>query len=365
MRRCCRENDRSLVFDQSRKTRVAPRIWATLLWGALWFLAAQLACIGLLEWRQPEFYDPKYGCRVRQLRARLAGKPQRLLLVVLGSSRSEQGFRPSLLPSRWPGGERAVVYNLARGGTSPLMNLITLRRLLGDGIHPDWVLLEIFPPSLVEDETGLTLAKTTLRDFPVLLQYPVSWKTYAYYLRDRALLWPQYRSGFLARLAPAWLSSGARWDRLWDSRGGEWRAIGRSIAPWECRRLVADAHRRYFHKLQDFRIAPEADRATRALLELCQENHIRVLLFLMPEASEFRHWYSSAAQGGLRDYLAVLRRKYGTPLIDSRDWVPDEDFWDGHHLLRHGAVTFMQRFGDQVLQPLVQEQLVALARRKP
>ncbi len=340
---------------RARKAGLAPRASATLRWGLVCFLAAQLFCIALLEWRKPEFYDPKYGCRLNLLRARLAREPERKILVVLGSSRSEQGFRPSLLPSRRPDGEGTVVYNLARGGASPVTNLVTLRRLLADGVHPDWVLLEIFPPSLAEDKTGVTLAKTTLRDFPVLSPYPKSWKTYAYFLRDRALLWSKYRSGLLCSLASSWVSPSARWEELWEARGGEWRVIGEGITLPEYRRLIADARRRYYKKLQNFRVAAEADRATRALLELCRQQHIGALLFLMPEASEFRRWYTPPAQRRLCDYLTAICREYGTPLIDARDWVPDEDFWDGHHLLQHGAATFMLRFGEEVLQPLVQD----------
>src|SRR5262249_43103134 len=133
------------------------------------------------------------------------------------------------------GGDRGepVVFNLARGGSSPLLNLLTLQRLLADGIRPDWVLLEIFPPSLVGGSAGLTIAKPTLRDFPLLREYGVSWKTYAYFARDRGLLWNKYRSGVLTLCAPPWLSRACRPDRWWNPRGGEWSAIGEGVTPEE------------------------------------------------------------------------------------------------------------------------------------
>ncbi|HLN32743.1 MAG TPA: DUF1574 family protein [Gemmataceae bacterium] len=331
-----------------KRIRLGRRASHTLFWGALCFVAAQLCWIGLLEWRRPEFFDPKYGCRLNQLRACLTKEPGRALMIVLGSSRSEQGFRPSLLPADTPGGKAPLVYNLARGGSSPLLHLLTLRRLLADGIRPDWVLLEVFPPSLAEDDTSATLLKTTLRDFPLLCHYSISRKTYAYYLRDRALLWWQYRNGLLAGLGPGWLSPSARWDRLWDPRSGEWRTIGESVTPGQFQEELADAGRRYRKKLQDFRIAAEADRALRAILELCREQNIRTLLYLMPEASAFREWYAPSAQALLSNYLAQLGQEYGSPVIDCRGWVQDDDFWDGHHLLYRGAVTFMRRFYSEV-----------------
>jgi hypothetical protein len=326
----------------------------TLTWAAAWFVLVQLAAIALLEWKHPEVLDPKYGCRLAQLRTRLRRAPGRRLVVALGTSRAEQGFRPGLLTTTDGG---PVVFNLARGGSSPLLHLVTLRRLLADGARPDGVLLEIFPPSLVEPETGATLPKTTLRDFPVLCRYPVSRETYADFLRDRAVPLYAHRSGILAECAPAGLAPRGPWvRRLWDPRGGEWRAISEGVTPQQRRDLTADARRRYFRKLQNFRVAPGADSALRALLTLCRERGIGVVLFLMPESSEFRSWYPPPARERLSAYLASLRRDYGTPLIDARSWIPDDDFWDGHHLLRGGAAAFTQRFAAEVLSARIEKQ---------
>jgi hypothetical protein len=41
------------------------------------------------------------------------------------------------------------------------------------------------------------------------------------------------------------------------------------------------------------------------------------------------------------------------PLIDARDWVDDDGFWDGHHMLPAGAAQFTHRFEREALQPLV------------
>jgi hypothetical protein len=321
----------------------------TLSWAAAWFVLLQAAAAGFLEWKHPEFLDPKYGCRLTHLRTRLARAPGRRLVVVLGTSRAEQGFRPGLLTSARPDGG-PVVFNLARGGSSPLLHLVTLRRLLADGARPDGVLLEIFPPSLVEPESGATLPKTTLRDFPMLRRYPVSRETYADFLRDRALLWHTYRGSLLAYGGPAWLSPRGRWvERLWDRQGGEWQAISEGVTSQERRDLTADARRRYYRKLQDFRVAAGADGALRELLALCREQRIGVVLFLMPESEEFRSWYPPRAQERLSAYLASLGRDFGAPLIDARRWVPDDDFWDGHHLLRGGAAAFTRRFAAEAL----------------
>jgi hypothetical protein len=324
----------------------------SLAWAAVWFVLVQLAVAGFLEWKHPEFYDPRYGCRLRLLRAELSRTAERKLVVVLGTSRAEQGFRPALL-SRWQGETGPVLFNLARGGSGPLLHLLTLQRLLADGIRPDGILLEIFPPSLVEDDSGVTIPKTTLRDFPWLSRYPVSWKTYTCFLRDRALLWHGYRDSLLAACAPAWLTPAPdRYAALWDARGGEWRAIGDGATPEERRDLLLDARRRYFRKLQDFHVSAGADRALHDLLGLCQRQGIAVVLFLMPEASAFRAWYPPPTEQRLSAYLATMSKEYAVPLIDAREWIADDDFWDGHHLLRAGATAFTRRFAASALPSL-------------
>ena len=339
-------------------TRSRSSCWrSVLIWGLIWIAVGQASLVAFLEWRHPEFLDPKYGCRLLALRTFREEQEDRTLLLVLGSSRAEQGFRPSLLAHRisdTPVSPQTppspLFYNMARGGSSPLLYLLTLRRLLSDGIHPDALLVEIFPPALVEDEESAVIYKPTLRDWPLLRRYAVNGRTWAFWLQDRLLLWYKYRSGFLDWAAPRWLLPEARWgENLWDYHGGEWRVLGNKVSVQERRRLMDDARRRYAPALQHFRISSDSDRALRELLDTCRAQRIAVVLFLMPESSAFRGWYPPEARGRLSDYLAELHREYGAPLIDARRWIEDWDFSDGHHLLSWGAAAFTRRFAKEVL----------------
>ncbi|MGH7169001.1 MAG: hypothetical protein ACRELG_01820 [Gemmataceae bacterium] len=334
--------------NRSGTRRRRSSCWRLVLtWGLAWIAVGQASVVAFLEWRHPEFLDPKYGCRMIALRALREEHKDHPLLLALGSSRAEQGFRPSLLAND------PLFYNLARGGSSPLLYLLTLRRMLADGIRPNTLLVEIFPPALVEDEESAVIYKPTLRDLPLLRRYPISGRTWAFWLQDRLLLWYKYRSGFLAWAAPTWLPPQARWgEHLWDYRGGEWRAIGEYVSYQERRRLTDDAHRRYAHSLNHFRIVADADRALRELLDICRSQRIGVVLFLMPEAREFRGWYPSEARRQLSDYLTALRQEHGVPLIDARSWIEDYEFSDGHHLLSRGAAAFTRRFAGEVLSVL-------------
>jgi hypothetical protein len=78
---------------------------------------------------------------------------------------------------------------------------------------------------------------------------------------------------------------------------------------------------------------------------LCRQERIAAALLLVPEGTDFRGLYSPAARGTIDAYLSRLRQEHGVPVIDARDWVGDDGFWDSHHLLRTGAVTLTRRFG--------------------
>ena len=103
--------------------------------------------------------------------------------------------------------------------------------------------------------------------------------------------------------------------------------------------------------LVKFRIHPRSDGATRALLDVCQRNGIRTALVIMPEGSKLASWYGTHGKAQFDGYCADLSRQYGVPVVDAREWLPDDDMYDEHHVLRRGAAAFTRRLGRDVLGP--------------
>jgi hypothetical protein len=53
------------------------------------------------------------------------------------------------------------------------------------------------------------------------------------------------------------------------------------------------------------------------------------------------------------EFYTQLGAEFSVPVVDARQWCPDEDFLDPHHLTPDGARTFTLRLGSEVLAPLV------------
>jgi hypothetical protein len=104
----------------------------------------------------------------------------------------------------------------------------------------------------------------------------------------------------------------------------------------------------------EFRIRPVADGALRELLQTCARHAIRVAVVLLPEHNALRPCYLPDVQARVGAYLADLTRQEQVPVVDTRGWVSDDDFLDGIHALPQAAGPYTERFGRDVLRPLLE-----------
>src|SRR5207249_2410036 len=101
----------------------------------------------------PELYDPDSAVRFALLRQRIAEAPDRPLLLVVGSSRTGTAFRPEILaPLDTGNGPAPLVFNFSHWGANAAFNLMQVKRLLREGIRPDWLVVELMPPWLSRED---------------------------------------------------------------------------------------------------------------------------------------------------------------------------------------------------------------------
>ncbi len=328
---------------------------AALGFAVLFFVALQVGLDLAFERGLPELRDPEYAVKLTRLRQRLADKPGRPLVLALGSSRVLLGFRPDVLPPcRTPDGRAAVVFNCSFLGAGPLLELVCLRRLLADGIRPDVVLVECWPPTETVERVALPpVGRLSGEDLIV-------WERFADDPRGLRRQWAESRllPCYTDRLqiqevvTPRW-EPRSRHNYLHTDDNG-WKPCPFGQTADERQGLARLARRSYEELAAGYRHSRAAERERRELLLLCRREGIRAALVFFPEGSTFRGWYSPEARADAQAFFARLGRDFEVPVIDARTWAPDDAFADYYHLLPEGAAAFTRRFGHDVLRPLLE-----------
>jgi hypothetical protein len=365
--------DESAAGQSRHATPVAPaprgnarrgllrRIWGDLFWFVLAVASAELGLAVAVESYLPKVRDPEYALKEERLKACRAAAPDHSLVLMLGSSRATTGFRAGVLGAILRDC-RITVFNGALTGSGPMMESVCLRRLLASGIRPDLVFVEVVPLHFNQPDDGPPLEERILRGAR-LTHAEVSFLRP--YCQESGYLEGQWRNARLLACARHraelrdWLAldafkSWAKHDdplRRMDDHG--WHPQEDDSSPADWRQATDRTCRRYAPFVRRFRLADQPARALAELLALCRREAIPVRLVLMPESSQFRSLYAPDVRAGIDEFLARLSRECQAPLIDGRDWVPDDEFRDGHHLRLPGAGTFTRRFWEEVLIPLV------------
>jgi hypothetical protein len=340
-----------------------------VFWCVCLFVASQPALWAYLDWRHPELRDPLYVLRLRSLQSRQAESPGSPLVLLLGSSRTKYGLSPALLPLR-PGGSAPppTIYNFGINGSGSIRELMYFRRLLAEGVRPAWLLLETWPPLWSEsgfvDEAKILVGQDEihLRDGPLLYRYfSRNRDVCAKVFRHTLVPIKAYRSRLLFAAGQSLLLPRAQLKQLTDDRA-DWEppdTTGWFPLNWgptreeEKRSVVQRGIRQVEPLLNPLCIDPRSDSALHEILDECRARTIRVALFMMPEHSATRRCYTAQARNLVTDYLGRIAREYQLPVLDTRDWLPDEAFADCYHTWQQGAAAYSERFGREVLQPLL------------
>jgi hypothetical protein len=350
--------------------KMASRGRAAIFWGIACFLFAQVGLTIAIERWRPEWSDPEYGYRYRNLNDRLNKEPNRPLLVVLGSSRIGNGFNADCLPPpSWKGKISPLVFNMSLAGGTPLYELLLLKRLLTTGIRPRWIVIEILPPWLNWEDKILAsrdpVPPNRLRwsDLEILDRYAPGTRSHRHreWLKTFIVPWYSNRYCLISRYAPSWLEPGKTFQvQFWrhNLTPNGWLPFPLpTVSREQYDKGFGVARDCYAPKLMNFRVSEQVDLLLREILEICRQENIGILgLLRMPEGSDFRTLYSSEASRTIDSYLMKLCGDFNIDFIDASTWLTDDCFADGHHLLPKGAERFSLRFWNEVLEPRLQKE---------
>jgi hypothetical protein len=332
-----------------------------VLWVAAAFALGQLALGVSVDRLLPEVRDPEFAARLRRLRERIAEAPDRRLVLMLGSSRAQNGFAAGIL-SGDPSDERPIYFNFAVPGGGPFIQRVFLDRLRAAGIRPDVLLIEAMPAFFnhqrVEylDQILLDGARLSAAELALLAPYAEKpWRPLKRWLIARTLPADRHRAELAKQIGIDEFRPGFEPpapDMAVDGYG--WLAAGGPLPTDKRSARTALAYRQYDAFYRDFRLARGPAQALRDVLTGCRAGGIEPVIVIMPEAGEFRTHYTVEARTGVNGFLSQVRDDFGVPMIDARDWVDDDGFTDGHHLHSEGALVFTKRFEQVIVQQIQQ-----------
>jgi hypothetical protein len=355
----------------ARRSRLSGRGRACIAWGLLAFVAIQLSLASAIELWRPELRDPIYGNKLQQLRSRIAAASgESPLVVMLGSSRAVHGFDAATVEQRLRSRLEAAptVYNFGIPGAGPVTELVCLQRLLAEGIRPDLVLVEVLPPMLAGqtlsfDQTQFPANRLWLREIPLVERYTQD----AFPEQQLHFDWwrgwwaPAFTHRFpiMCKLCPSFVphEGNGHLFATFDEQG--WNAMPDQVrTPQRIEKGLKTARREYEELLAQFQLGGGSCRALEELLTVCKQEQIAAALVVMPEGDAFQSLYPAQTWRQIENYLQELSAQFSAPLINGREWAPEEQFLDSHHLLTSGARTFSERLTAHAA-PLVETLQVA------
>lgn len=267
-------------------------------------------------------------------------------MLALGSSRTQLAFDAARFAGQFGG--RVEAFNFGCPAAGPVTMALYLRRLLAEGVRPDFVLVEVHPCFLVPHDPPYEARwlypyrlrpgePEVLRSFGWGLAEPAHHGAAGYLAAASA-----YRFGLLNRYSPVLLPcpNGLTVGARSDAHG---YLPGVAVKPAEKPRALERTREQYAPVLDEFQIGGPGVPALRDVLARCSEHGVRAAVVLMPESSEFRGWYGATGYTATTAFTNRLAKEFGVPLYDARDWVPDGDISDGHHLPPSGAKVFTDR----------------------
>lgn len=342
------------------------RARAAVLWAILIFVGSQAALELAIELRWPGLRDEFCHQKLVQLEERFAAAPpDAAKVVMLGTSAAYCDLQSERLEQRleerW--GREVAVYNFGIPGSSALMELVALKRLLAAGVRPDYVLIEVLSPFLSGcpplDPERFSPPRFSLAELSLVRRYT------AYYSRVRwwdGRLAPCYshRWEILRLVAPAFAVADA-----WTQGIGPFDSAGAGRLPDAARSEVRFrqglemTERSYGAYRNRFRRDAPFCRILDEILKLCRAEGICASLVLMPEASEVREWYDGAVKREMLAFLGELGRQHKATVVDAHGWIDDGGFLDGIHLVESGADQFTHDLASQAFgSPSVRTEIV-------
>jgi hypothetical protein len=325
--------------------------------GGLFFVLLTLGVEAGAETVRPEWRDPEYGRRLRQVRRWQRQRPERPLVLFAGSSRVQQGVSPAAMgfPDA-PGSPLA--YNLGVRGALPVAVWLQVARALDDGARPRAVVVTLAANELRERRPAeeqlrrwfTRLSAADLRRLAPFTADPAALRRDA--LAARGNPWAARSELLIDDLSPLWELPANQfhhtaWTRM-DTYG---------FCPYPVEfvgRGDRERQRAAFLATQPGTLdCPPGDvsvRALRAVASRCQAEGVAVAFCWAPESPAYRALYTPRRRATGEAAAAGLAAEFGAPVFPAPA-LGEADFVDPVHLTPAGAAKYSRWLADNHLRP--------------
>ncbi|HEV3383217.1 MAG TPA: hypothetical protein VG097_00300 [Gemmata sp.] len=330
---------------------------ATLVYGLLFLLIFVAGLSLALETSKPHWRDPEFGHRIDRLNEIKKEHPSITFVLALGTSRTQNAIHPSSMGFLDEAGSMQM-FNFGQSGSSPLKVLLTFRRILDEGIRPSAIIVEVLPVWLTlggaaEVQFREMIPQLSHADLRYLAPYcDCPEELYERWLSARAAPWHAQRISLVSHWLPKWMPWQSRINFQWQSmdRDGFVPFLYSDPPPEFRSQAIARTHEQYEGSFRGFWPSAMSLRALKDLVDLCRSQDIPIAFIVPPVAPTFRNWFAPVAWSAGETHLLALSQELGVGLFSSPQEFTDNDFADGHHMLRKSAQSYSRWLADTHLR---------------
>ncbi|HSQ57500.1 MAG TPA: hypothetical protein VLM40_17395, partial [Gemmata sp.] len=120
-------------------------------------------------------------------------------------------------------------------------------------------------------------------------------------------------------------------------------------------KAVRHARQEYAGAFERFAVGKSSLRAIRDLVAICHEEGIRVAFFIPPVSPSFRASFHPGIYSEGEAAVQALGRRLRAPVFPAPRDMADDEFLDGHHMLRPGAERYSRWLGENYIRPWIEE----------
>jgi hypothetical protein len=336
-----------------------------VVFGLIAFGLATAALAFAAETVRPEWRDPEYGHRLRQVRRWQRARPDRPLVLVLGSSRAQQGVSPKAMgfPDE---PDSPVVYNLGYRGATPVIVWLQLARALDDGARPRGVVVmlagaELRAFSPVEEQVRPRLPQLSPADLRRLAAFTGEPRALHREVLDAPRwAWSTGASGIQGELLPQWRPPSPH-DEVHRTAWTRMDEHGFSPLPTEFLPRWRDQERQNLLAFQALALNnPLGDvsvRAIHAMIARCRAEGIAIAFCWAPESPESRAAYPAQGRAFDTAFAESLTSRFGAPVFAAPTDLEEGEFSDTIHLDARAAEKYSRWLADNCLRPWLAQSL--------